>query len=41
MLFVIMLMMLLSILIVIRHLICGNKLELASELESYLQGTVD
>ena len=30
-----------SILSVIRHLICGNKLELASELESDLRDTVD
>ena len=34
-------MILLSTLNVIRHLICGNKLELASELESDLQDTVD
>ena len=36
-----MLMILPSTLNVIRHLICGNNLELASELESNLRDTVD
>ena len=39
--FVSMLMILLSTLNVIRHLVCGNKLELTSELESDLQDIVD
>ena len=36
-----MLMILLFTLIVIRHLICGNQLELASELESDVRDTVN
>ena len=36
-----MLMIILFTLIVIRHLICGNQLELASELESDLRDTVN